>query len=121
MSGLAGIPAAGRAAPGPALARGAARGTALGGLRRGLRRTGASASRMLARVGEVLGPLGRLIGAKVGPRLAVLSPAAWIALGIAAAALVVGGLLGWQELVFLGITIAAPGRLRRVPVRPDHL
>ncbi len=42
---------------------------------------------------------------KVGPRLGILSPAGWIALGLAAALLVSGFALGWQELTFAGITL----------------
>ena len=39
------------------------------------------------------------------PRLAVLSSAGWIALGLAAAMLIAGFVLGWQELTFLGLTV----------------
>jgi uncharacterized protein (DUF58 family) len=39
------------------------------------------------------------------PRLSILSSAGWIALGLAAAMLGAGFLLGWQELTFVGLTV----------------
>lgn len=41
----------------------------------------------------------------VGPRLGILSSAGWIALSLAAALLIAGFTLGWQELTFAGITV----------------
>jgi uncharacterized protein (DUF58 family) len=41
----------------------------------------------------------------VVPRLAILSSAGWIALALAAAMLIAGFLLGWQELTFVGLTL----------------
>jgi uncharacterized protein (DUF58 family) len=41
----------------------------------------------------------------VVPRLAILSSAGWIALGLGLAMVVSGFILGWQELTFLGLTV----------------
>jgi uncharacterized protein (DUF58 family) len=59
----------------------------------------------MAAIGGILRPLGTLLGRTLGPRLATLSPAAWIAVALAAVSLLVGYALGWPELVFVGVTI----------------
>lgn len=45
------------------------------------------------------------VGNSVRPRLAILSSAGWIALALAAATLISGFILGWQELTFVGLTV----------------
>jgi uncharacterized protein (DUF58 family) len=63
-----------------------------------VRRAGASAAALSA---VVFGAARRV----VGPRLGTISSAGWIALGLAAALLIAGFALGWQELTFAGLTI----------------
>ncbi len=68
------------------------------GVGAGLRRFGTTA----ATVGALVAGFVRRF---IAPRLAVLSSAGWIAGGLAAAMLIAGFVLGWQELTFLGLTV----------------
>jgi hypothetical protein len=49
----------------------------------------------------------RLVWRAVAPRLAVISPIGWLALAVAAVALVLSAALGWQEFFYLGIALVA--------------
>jgi len=75
-------------------------------VRRAVARTGAGIARMAGRFWSIVGPLAALIGRVIGPRLAIVSPAGWIAALFAGASIVAGFVLGWQELTYLGLTIA---------------
>lgn len=74
-------------------------------LRRRLASLGSGFSRIGAGIVTVAGLVADFVRAVIAPRLAVLSAAGWIALGLAGVMLVVGFRLGWQELTFLGLTV----------------
>ena len=74
-------------------------------VRRAAARTGGGAARMALRVATVAGPFARLLGRVLGPWLAIVAPAGWLALLLAAGAFGAGFALGWQELTYLGCTI----------------
>lgn len=59
-------------------------------------------ARVVAAIGALVSGFVRRV---VVPRLSVLSSAGWIALALAAAMLIAGFTLGWQELTFLGLTV----------------
>ncbi len=75
-------------------------------VRRAAVRTGSGIARMGQRVGAVAGPLVALLGRLLLPKLAIIAPAGWLAILLAAGAFVAGFALGWQELTYLGCTIA---------------
>jgi len=73
----------------------------------GLRRARASAQRLGAGIAEVARPLALLAWSRVAPALGILAPAGWLVLALGAAALIAGFVLGWQELIYVGITALA--------------
>lgn len=58
-------------------------------------------------ISRVAIPFLALIGRVLGPRLSIVSTAGWLALALAAASLIAGYTLGWQELTYVGFTIVA--------------
>lgn len=90
-------PARGGSGPRVALAR----------VTHGFERAGMSLGRLVNSVTEVARPLGTLLRMRLSPMLAIIAPAGWLVLAIGAAALVTGLVVGWQELVYLGITALA--------------
>jgi hypothetical protein len=78
---------------------------ALSGVRRAVSRTASGVARMGQRIATLAAPLAGLIGRVLGPRVAIIAPAGWLALLLAGAAFAFGFGLGWQELTYLGCTI----------------
>ncbi len=76
-------------------------------IRRGFERGLASAARFGRGVMAVGGPFVGLILRWLAPRLGVVSTAGWVAIALTVASLVAGFALGWQELTYIGITLAA--------------
>jgi uncharacterized protein (DUF58 family) len=70
-------------------------------------RAQASMRRVGAGIGIVTAVVVGFLRVYMIPRLAILSSAGWIALGLCAATLIAGFTLGWQELTFVGLTILA--------------
>ena len=79
---------------------------ALNAVRRGIERVGANIARGVLRFWSVAQPLGLLTWRYVSPKLAIVSTAGWLAVAVALAALGAGFALGWQELTYVGVTIA---------------
>lgn len=75
--------------------------------RRGLERAWQWVRRSVTTLAAVAGPVLALVWRWVRPKLAVISTAGWIVLALGVAALVAGFSLGWQELTYVGLTIAA--------------
>lgn len=76
-------------------------------LRRGIERAFAALMRAWRAVVAVAGPVVALLARVLGPRLSIVSPAGWFALGIAVVAFVAGYSLGWAELTYVGFAILA--------------
>lgn len=74
---------------------------------RGTQRVWASVVRVAASVLVVAKPLAQLLWLRVKPAVGVISTAGWIAIVLAASALVTGFVLGWQELTYVGLTLLA--------------
>ncbi|HOY83453.1 MAG TPA: DUF58 domain-containing protein [Rhodoglobus sp.] len=79
----------------------------LGSARRGLERTGAWLARAGAAIASIARPLAALVWLRVAPYLGIVAPAGWITAALAASSLIAGFILGWQELIYLGLTLAA--------------
>jgi uncharacterized protein (DUF58 family) len=74
-------------------------------VRRAGARTSSGVARMAARAAAIIGPLAGLLGRTLGPRLAIVAPAGWIAALLAVVSLGLGYAFGWQELTYVGYTI----------------
>jgi hypothetical protein len=72
-----------------------------------LRTAGASARRFATGVRNVLAPIVRGVWRVIGPVLRVVTPVGWVVLGLAAFALVLSAVFGWQEFSFLGFVLLA--------------
>lgn len=72
--------------------------------------TTADLTKKQGRLRTILGVLGfelRRLGGVLAPRLGIVSPLGWLALGVAAVTAAIGFFLGWQEFMYLAITLAA--------------
>jgi uncharacterized protein (DUF58 family) len=67
----------------------------------------ASVDRLLQSISTATRPIAALIARIFGPFFRVVSAAGWITLVSAAALLISGFMLGWQELIFIGATLLA--------------
>jgi uncharacterized protein (DUF58 family) len=74
-------------------------------LARGIQRAGRSLGRGGAAISAVAVPVARLIARLLGPRLAIISPAGWFAVALAAVALFTGYAFGWSEFTYVGFAI----------------
>jgi len=79
--------------------------SALATLRRGVQRVGAAVVRLLRSAVRVLAPLFALLREVLRPFVSFVSIAGWLVLGVGAAAVVAGFVLGWQELTVLGFAL----------------
>ncbi len=71
------------------------------------RPTGRGLRGLVTAVGNVLAMVGRALWRVVGPVLRVVTAVGWVVLGLAALALLLGAVFGWQEFVFLGAVLLA--------------
>ena len=77
------------------------------GLPAPLARAGRSVPRAWRVVWAVVGPVVRTVWRAVRPVLGVVTPAGWIVLGLAAVALTLSFVFGWQEFTYLGMVALA--------------
>lgn len=77
------------------------------GLADPLRRLGTRAIRFLTAVSALVSPVVRVAWRAIGPVLRVITAAGWLVLGLAVVALVLGGVFGWQEFIYLGFVMLA--------------
>lgn len=74
-------------------------------LARGVQRVAESLARGGAATTAVASPIARLLARLLGPRLAVISPAGWFAVVLAAFAFATGYAFGWAEFTYVGFAI----------------
>lgn len=77
------------------------------GLPAPLARAGRSVLRAWRVLWAVVGPVARTVWRAVRPVLGVVTPAGWIVLGLAAVALTLSFVFGWQEFTYLGMVALA--------------
>lgn len=80
---------------------------AIAPLAHGLGRGGRWAEGRGRAAAEVVGPLARLVAARARPYVAIVSATGWALVALATIALWIGFGLGWRELTYLGLTLAA--------------